>query len=95
MIHNDKLGKWLPHPPSGRGATWVEPTFIEPPRLWIKQAGAARALAWWLQGGTTTGQGHTWDDDTELVTTPKPERIAADWEVIPAQLILSQKTPKN
>jgi hypothetical protein len=99
IIFNESIGKWLPHPPSGRGATWVQPTFLEPPRLWVQPAGATRALAWWLQGTHTRGQESSsfatsyleYESEEEVICTPRPERIAADWAVVPVNLTIIQK----
>ncbi len=75
--------------PAGRGwgFTKDEPTDQRPPRLFVREVGARQALRNWLAGETsvTTTRSEEFfgpEYDTEWIQVPRPDRIAADMEVV-------------
>jgi len=81
----------------GRGHTWEEPVpaWVQPPRLWVNRAGAARALGWWKKGRTSKKVSRFTGPDAPLVgeevweervTEPAPERSGRSMEVVEIRL---------
>jgi hypothetical protein len=83
-------------PRTGRGSTWAEFTEKVSPRLFTTTAAAKNCLAWWLAGATMNNNSYGYDGDYDvcLETTKRPERIASDYEIVPAELnvILTKAT---
>lgn len=89
-IRNRFTGQVLPAPPSGRGATHVEPVNVgdpRPPRLFPTKTAAQKALTWWLSGRATVSIKYdqtTWggpDEYEDWHIEPAPERNPKHWGI--------------
>lgn len=88
-IRHRPSGKFLPSVAS-YGFTRQEPTHDYPPRLFKDKHNATQALQWWLKGEafeTHVNSDADLDGRTvEIKVFPKPERRAADFEIVVIRL---------
>ena len=66
------------------GATWVEPTFDEPPRLFKTARDAQVSLTWWLRGQASKAWSldQYGEERPETTTEAVPSRQAAEFQVV-------------
>lgn len=92
IIRHKPSGGCLPEVNGTRGGyTHTEPTTFLPPRLFLEEGHAKRALTWWLKGITSVYRHHdsftseydeTWHLDTNLDTP----RVKAAMEIVEVHL---------
>ena len=94
-IRHNPSGGFLPELSGVRaGFTHTEPELDSVPRLFTSEAGARRALTWWLKGVTSVYRGQSTNPDSwgeyeeDWSTTVEEHRKAEDMEVVPVLLKL-------
>lgn len=91
------IDHFLPAANKGRGGigfTTVEPTCLEPPRLFTSRSAAKRAFTWWLKGPTQARSyvdTDTWDTadgySVVLESTKIPYRRSEDYSIVPVRIV--------
>lgn len=87
-IEHIPSGKLLPLPPElSHGFSRVEPGDAGPPRLFLDEVSAVRALAQWLRGSVTLNLwGFGEDYETEFKLESKPHRKRDEMRVVPVEI---------
>lgn len=93
VIRHKPTGWFMPRGKGrgGRGGTFQSPEPLSDcTRLFASKAGAARALAWWLDGETSAHWVGDWDGQEHWTTIPRPERRAEDMEIVSAEIVVAK-----